>query len=417
MTRYLQDPLIILLAWLVGALYALSGARVYGILSETYPLSGGDYQFLKHEIHPLLGYLFGWSALFVTYSGSIAALGIAAAHYLGALVTIPDFGETFTLIDRTWLSLSTGTPKLIAVIFIFVFSWINYRGIYLSGLYQVILTAAIFFLLLGFSVGGLFSPAADFSNLFQPAPPRFILSGFLVALVAVIFSYSGWTTAVYVAEEIRQPNLLVPKALQLGVLLVGLIYLLINLTYLIALPASQMKDVINIASVVFEQLWGYQGKMIVSFIILIAVLSSLNSTILSGPRIYMAMGREGYLAGFTASLHPRFNSPRKAIWLQMFWSIILVLSGSFNQLLNFVVFVMVGFSLMAGWMAWRVINRRPKKKLINLTAILFYTLFCLIVMLNIFIEKPVESLLGSLLVSLAIPLYYIETKRKVNKML
>ena len=417
MTRYLQDPLIILLAWLVGACYALSGARVYGILSETYPLSGGDYQFLKHEIHPLLGYLFGWSALFVTYSGSIAALGIAAAHYLDALVTIPDFGETFTLIDRTWLSLSTGTPKLIAVIFIFVFSWINYRGIYLSGLYQVILTAAIFFLLLGFSVSGLFSPAADFSNLFQPAPPRFILSGFLVALVAVIFSYSGWTTAVYVAEEIRQPNLLVPKALQLGVLLVGLIYLLINLTYLIALPASQMKDVINIASVVFEQLWGYQGKMIVSFIILIAVLSSLNSTILSGPRIYMAMGREGYLAGFTAGLHPRFNSPRKAIWVQMFWSIILVLSGSFNQLLNFVVFVMVGFSLMAGWMAWRVINRRPKKKLINLTAILFYTLFCFIVMLNIFIEKPLESVVGSLLVSLAIPLYYVETKRKVNKML
>jgi APA family basic amino acid/polyamine antiporter len=298
-----------------------------------------------------------------------------------------------------------------------VFSWINYRGIYLSGLYQVILTSTIFLLLLGFSVTGLFSPAADFGNLCQPAPARFLLSGFLVALVAVIFSYSGWTTAIYVAEEIRQPNLLVPRALQLGVMLVGLIYLMINLTYLIAMPVSQMKDVINIASVVFERLWGYQGKFIVSFIILIAVLSSLNSTILSGPRIYMAMGREGYLAGFTASIHPRFNSPHKAIWLQMLWSIILVLSGSFNQLLNFVVFVIVGFSLMAGWMAWRVLNRRPKKQLIDLIAIVFYGLFCFVVMLNIFIEKPVESLIGLLLVLMAVPLYFVETKRKVNKML
>jgi len=416
MSSYLQDPLFILLAWLVGACYALSGARVYGILSEAYPLSGGDYQYLRHELHPLLGYLFGWSALFVTYSGSIAALGIAAAHYLDALVAIPGFDKPLTLVDSAWLVISAGPAKLIAVVFIVVFSWINYRGIYLSGVYQVILTSAIFCLLIGFSVSGLFSPSADFGYLFSTFARQFSSSGFLIALVAVIFSYSGWTTAIYVAEEIKQPGLLVPRALQIGILLVALIYLLINLTYLVAMPVSQMHDVINIASVAFEHLWGYQGGMIVSFIILVAVLSSLNSTILSGPRIYMAMGREGYLAGFTASLHRRFNSPYKAILLQMILSVILVLSGSFNELLNFVVFVMVGFSLMAGWMAWRVIKRRTERQVLSLTAIGFYTLFCFIVMLNIFFEKPAESLIGFLLVSLAVPLYYIETKRKANKM-
>ena len=417
MTSYLQNPLVILLAWFVGALYALSGARVYAILSGAYPLSGGDFQYLKHELHPLAAYLFGWSALFVTYSGSIAALSIAAAHYLNALLAIPAFERTFQLLDLHWMTITTSSPKLIAIGFIVVFSWINYRGIYLSGLYQVTLTAGIFLLLLLFSGIGLLSPVADFGFFLNTPQSDFLISNFLIALVAVIFSYSGWTAAIYVAEEIKQPDVMVPRALQTGVILVGGIYLLINLTYLVALPVAEMRQVINIASQVFERLWGMQGAMIVSFIILIAVLSSLNSTILSGPRIYMAMGREGYLAGMTTQLHPRFDTPYKAIYLQMAWSIILVLSGSFNELLNFVIFVIVGFSLLAGLMAWKVIRRMASWSVLNVTAIGFYTLFCLIVMLNIFFEKPTESLTGFLLVLLALPLYFFETKRNAGRIL
>jgi APA family basic amino acid/polyamine antiporter len=415
LATYLQKPFLIMLAWFVGALYALSGARVYSILSRAYPLSGGDYQYLKLELHPLAAYLFGWSALFVTYSGSIAALGIAAAYYLNALIRIPSFDLTFNLVNLGWFEFNYAHSKIIAIGFIITFSWINFRGIYLSGIYQIILTAGIFLLLIGFSMSGLISPGADYKLLFPMYETNTLFSGFLTALVAVIFSYSGWTTAIYVAEEIDQADRIVPKALQIGVLLVGGIYLLINLTYLVALPVNEMRDVINIASVVFERLWGTDGAMIISFIILIAVLSSLNSTILSGPRIYMAMGREGYLCGSTKALHPRFKSPFRAIYLQMIWSVILVVSGSFNQLLNYVIFVIVGFSLMAAWMAWRVIRRKGEVTYLNLSAIIFYLLFCLIVMLNILYEKPMASITGLLIVSLAVPLYYFEKKRIVNK--
>jgi APA family basic amino acid/polyamine antiporter len=239
----------------------------------------------------------------------------------------------------------------------------------------------------------------------------FNLSGFLTSLIAVLFSYIGWTTAVYVAEEIKEAKKVLPAALRLGVILVGLIYLWINLVYLIAVPIPEMKNVINIATPVFDTLWGTGGGVVISAIILIAVFSSLNSTILSGARIYMAMGRDGYFLGLTKDIHKKHKSPHKAIFFQAFWSIILVLSGSFNQLLSFIIFVIVAFSLLASFISFKIVIRNKDFSLSSLSGIGFYGLFCLTIMANTLIEKPVESIIGIILISLALPFYYFDKKR------
>ena len=158
MAQYIHSPLLILSAWLLGAFYAISGAIVYGILVRHYPLSGGDYQYLRKAAHPLAGYLFGWSCFFVTYSGSIAALSIGAAMYLGGLFGFYDFQSV--LLAVPFIAIDITLTKLVAILLILIFTWINYRGILLSAKYQIILTASIFVFLLVFSGAGLFSAAA-----------------------------------------------------------------------------------------------------------------------------------------------------------------------------------------------------------------------------------------------------------------
>jgi APA family basic amino acid/polyamine antiporter len=409
LTTYIHSPLLILLAWIIGAFYALSGGNVYGVLSKAYPLSGGDYQYLKNELHPLAGYIFGWSAFFITYSGSIAALGIAAAHYTVGIINLPDMAaETYTLFASGSIQIEYNHIKSIAILFILGFSYVNYKGILLSGKYQIGLTLTVSVLLIMFTLSGLISPKTNYEFLTRATTGSTGFSGFLVALIAVLFSYSGWTTVVYVAEEIDQAPKTVPKALITGVIVIGILYILINFVYLVALPLAEMKGVINIAALVFNRLWGDKGAIFISIIIIIAIFSSLNSTILSGPRIYQAMGREGLFFGLTRKLHPKYNSPYRAIILQMIWSIILVLSGGFNELLSFVVFVMTLFSFFAAFIAWQIKLRSKQLNILNRFSIGFYGLLCLTIMINTLIQKPFVSVVGILILLPAIPFYYFD---------
>jgi len=408
MATYIQSGPLILLAWFIGAIYAWSGAVVYGLLSNAYPLSGGDYQYLSRMVHPFTGYLFGWSAFFVTYSGSVAALAIASAYYLDGTLLFTSFDKS--LLDTGLFELSM--IKVVAVAAILFFTWINYRGIIVSGKFQIMLTGGILLLLIGFALAG--SVASDLGpeRVLQRTEIPANVSGFLTALIAVLFSYMGWTTAVYVAEEIENARKILPKALLIGVIMVAVIYLWINVVYLMNLSISEMQGVVNIGSLIAVNLWSGSGQIIVSALILVAVLSSLNSTILSGPRIYMAMGRDGFLMGKTEKLHPRFKVPHIALIWQAVWSIVLVLSGSFNQLLSFVVFVVVIFSIIAGILGLRIGLAQKGTSIWQKFGALFYIVFCFVILVNTLWQQMMESLIGLGIVILAVPFYYFEERRK-----
>ncbi len=410
MATYIHSGPLILLAWLIGALYAWSGAIVYGLLSSAYPLSGGDYQYLSRMVHPFTGYLFGWSAFFVTYSGSVAALAIASAYYLDGVLLFTHFDVQLLTIGFFELSVI----KVIAVLAIVLFTWINYRGIVVSGKFQITLTGGILLLLIAFALFGTLTTDNSAAQLLQHSEGAGGLPGFLTALIAVLFSYMGWTTAVYVAEEIENARKVLPRALLTGVILVALIYIWINIVYLLNLSLDQMRGVVNIGSLIADNLWGPSGQIILSALILVAVLSSLNSTILSGPRIYMAMGRDGFLMGKTEKLHPRFKAPYIALIWQAGWSIILVLSGSFNQLLSFVVFVVVIFSIIAGILGLRIALAGKETPFRYKFGALFYIIFCFVILINTLWQQMIESLIGLGIVILAVPFYYFEQRRKIR---
>ncbi len=256
---------------------------VYGLLSSAYPISGGDYQYLSRMVHPMAGYLFGWSAFFVTYSGSVAALAIAAAYYLDGTLLFVNFDLILLKIGFFEFSLI----KVIAILAILFFTWVNYRGIIISGRFQILLTGGIFILLIGFAIAGSISTEIDTSRLQQQAEMSGDITGFLTALIAVLFSYMGWTTAVYVAEEIENARKILPKALLVGVILVAIIYLWINVVYLLSLSLAEMRGVVNIGSLIAEHLWGGYGQIVVSLLILVAILrlAELNHSV-GAPDLY-----------------------------------------------------------------------------------------------------------------------------------
>jgi len=391
----------------LGGIYAISGAVVYSILSKEYPLSGGDFQYLKSEFHPILGYMFGWSALTITYTGSIAALTIGAAYYFNSVFKV-------TIINELNISIFVfNNEKLIAIFLVLIFSWINYRGIKISTKYQTILTALIISFILVFSLFGIFtvsnSPIFPISDSVE-----LDINSFLTAFIAVIFTFIGWTSAVYIAEEITEPKKTIPKSLFYGVMIVTTLYLLINFLYLYALPVSKLKNAINVATLVSENLWGTGIATVVSFFIFIAVLSTINSTILSGSRIYMSMSRVGYLFGKFADNHKKFRTPYKAIMIQAIWSIILILSGSFNQLLSFVVFVIMIFSTLAGIMSIRIYFRNKLNNYFKLFGLIVYTLICLIVSFNTLSTRFTESMIGLVIIFVSVLFYMIDKKQIVK---
>ena len=178
---------------------------------------------------------------------------------------------------------------------------------------------------------------------------------------------------------------------------------------------SGIKGAINVATLVSKHLWGSSIATLVSFFIFIAVLSTINSTILSGSRIYMSMSREGYLFGKFASFHKKYNTPYKAIILQSVWSILLIISGSFNQLLSFVVFVIMIFSTLAGIMSIKIYFRKKITSFVKLILLIIYTLICLLVSINTLFTQLLESITGLGLVFLSFLFYLIEKKQIVKK--
>ena len=396
------DPQMILWVWAAGALYALSGAMVYGFLAKRMPYSGGDYRYLKEYLPSYFPFLFGWSGLFVTYTGSIAALAIGAASYLDILVPILHLSGSFLFIDGF---------KIAAIIFVLIFTVINVLGIRSGGKTQITLTLLIFLLILGFIIAGYLSGA---QHLLSAGTSVLVkeFSPFLSALAAVLFTYMGWTTVVYIAEEVQNPRRNIPLALGIGVLLTALLYMGINFIFLSTLPVSEAAGQINVAALSAQKLWGAGVAGLTSAMILIAILSSMNSTILSGPRIFQVMAADGFLWKKLQTEHNKYKTPSTALWIQGFWSVLLLLSGTFDQLLTMVVAVILFFSILTAGIAVKILWReRERFQLLLWAGTVIYIAMCLLIFSTILWTQFLTTLAGVLILSPSIPVYLWQRKR------
>lgn len=424
MARVLPNAGLILLVWAAGGLLTLAGALAYGELGAMYPRAGGLYHFLKEAYGPLWGFLYGWTAFLVIMSGGIAALAVAFGEYLGSF--LPFFSTRNVLLavplgGWTW-SLSGG--QLAAAAAILVLTAVNHLGLREGAWVQNALTvlkigAILAFVAFGFSR---LAPAAP-AMATVPAPGLAggaLLSAFGVAMIAALWTYDGWYGLTFSAGEMKNPGRSLPLGLVGGTAAVIALYLLLNWVYVRTLTVAAMAETPRIGETAAAALFGPPGARLVSLAVLVSTFGCLSATILYSSRIYLPMAEDGLFFRSLAEVDPRYRTPVKSLWAQSSWAVLLTLSGTYEQLYTYVVFAGVLFHAATGAAVF-VLRRtrpdlpRPYRAWGYPVVPALFVLVSLAMVANTLVERPVESLLGLLLVALGLPAYaYWRSRRRAS---
>lgn len=359
----LGQPLLVIGIWVAGALVALAGCLAYAELGMNIPKAGGEYAYLREAWGPGWGFLSGWVSFFAGFSAPIAATAIAFSEYLSHY--LPSLSASSVPTSHfTWLHL--GNAEWISIGVILCFATINVFSLQIASRLQNFLTAfklavIAVFLVAAFSVGN-----GNWAN-FQLTTSRTSTYGlgaqFAVSLIFVMFAYSGWNAASYVAEEIKDPERSLPLALLLGTGLVAVLYIALNIAFVYALPLGAMKGVVAVGAVSSDALFGQYVGNFFSAIMAGALLSSISAMSLVGPRVYYAMGRDGCFPAQAAQVHPRWRTPAKAIWYQAVAAAAMVLTGTFEALIYYIGFSLILFAALAVAGLLRVRNRPQFRRL------------------------------------------------------
>lgn len=342
-----QHPWLFLSTWVAGGLLAFAGAMAYAELAALRPRAGGEYVYLRAAYGRLAAFLTGWTSFVAGFSGAIAVGAVILADYLGRFIPAAKDTTPLLTIPLPFVPLTLSRQSLVALSAIAIMSLIHLRGVgpgrfvtnLLAGLK---VSALLIFIALGFSIG-----AGSTSNLAQSAAP---VSGaaWLLALIPVMFTYSGWNAAAYVAEEVRTPERNVPLALAMGTLAVIAIYFLLNLLFLYVLPVDQLARVEgSVLDVIADRLLGARAGDVMGIVSIVSIAASISAMTFAGPRVYYAMARDGLFFRAAARVHPRYRTPASSIIAQAVWSGLLVLSGGARALTTYTGFSIVLFAGIA----------------------------------------------------------------------
>ncbi len=325
----------LLLLWVVGGIVAMCGALSYGEMAALFPRSGGEYNYLSNTYHPAFGFLSGWISATVGFSAPVAMAGVALGTYSSSIIGLP--------------------PQMIAIIVIILISMIHATDIGLGSIFQQYSTGVKVVLIIGFIFGGLLltpNPQPILNNIVPTdADWSMVFSGgFAVNLAFVSFAYSGWNAAAYLANEIENPRVNVPRALVTGTLVVMIAYILLNIVFLYTLPVSTYageqlanikanKGPLEVGYLSAQQFLGDNGGKIMAGMIALLLISSISAMIFAGPRVMQAMGEDVKSLRFL-SIKNKKGIPVLAIILQSAISIVLVLSAQFDTILYAIAFTL-----------------------------------------------------------------------------
>ena len=340
-------PWLFLGVWIAGGLLAFAGAMAYAELAALRPRAGGEYVYLRAAYGRLMAFLTGWTSFVAGFSGAIAASAVVLAFYLGRFVPAAADATPIFTIPVPFVPLVFSRQAFVALAAIALMSWIHLRGVGPGRLVGNLLaglkvSALLIFIALGFSIGA--GSSANLQQVAGAVPP----AAWLLALIPVMFTYSGWNAAAYVAEEIKDPGRNVPKALALGTLAVIVIYVLLNVLYLYVLPVGQLAQVKgSVLDIIADRLLGTRAGDIMGIVSIISLAASISAMVFAGPRVYYAMARDGLFVRPAARIHPRYKTPAVSIVAQAVWSGLLVLSGSATTLTTYTGFAVVLFAGIA----------------------------------------------------------------------
>jgi APA family basic amino acid/polyamine antiporter len=403
----LPGPGWVLACWLLGGLIALSGALCYAELATRMPEVGGEYVYLKKLYHPILGFLTGWTSFVVGFTVPIAASALAFSEYIFSASGAPATGATSAL-----------PKKALALAVIALFTLIHYRGLRTGGRVQNVLTALKILIIGGLALAGAFAVRAPFSALALPSPGSGTLLGFGTAMMMVMFAFSGWNASSYIAGEMRNPRRNLPLSLVAGTLAVTLLYLAVNVFIFRSLPYAESRGVIAIVAAASVRAFGpWMGKSL-GVLVSLCLLSSLSAFIILGPRVYYSMARDGIFFKSAARIHPSFRVPGWSILCQGFFAAVMVLVGSFEQLLIYMGFALNIFPWLAvfGLVLARKRSRGGEAAVFRTWGYpatpVFYLAASLGLMAVNYLNRPLESTAAVVTVLAGIPVYILWLGRK-----
>ncbi|MBD0315695.1 MAG: amino acid permease [Nitrospiraceae bacterium] len=399
LARDLGDPLTILMLWCIGGLFALGGAMIYGELGSILPHAGGDYVYLREAYGPLISFLSGWTSFTIGFGAAVAASAITFSSYALRVIPLDELGG--------W------TAKGLSLTLLWTVTLLHSRGLATGGRLQRLLTTTKVIAVAGFILAGLFASGSHFPTL-RPSgtgPPA--LGATAIGLIIVIYCYLGWNVASYIAAEIQDPRHTLHRVMIGGTAFVSGLYLLLNVVYLSALSITELaqEPIVPVAEKAAAALWGPASGSMVAALLSLSIAGAVSAMVWAGPRVYWAMARDGAISPWLAHLHPRTGVPVRAILFQSTWASVLILTGTFEQLLVYSGLVLALFTALSLSTIFCLRGRTAVAGDIYrspcypwLPAVLVIGTFSLVC--YSLIERPTESLNGMATVLLGIPLYY-----------
>jgi APA family basic amino acid/polyamine antiporter len=441
----LPNPTLFFLVWVLGGVISLCACVAFAELGSMYPDSGGQYIYLREAYGDLVAFLYGWMLFAVANGGSIAALSVAAAAYMGNIVPFMSQQHVMVNINLPYPALAHG--RVVEAIFTIVFTrahavglvliailtCVNVYGLRWGALLQNVstwtkFTAMTAFVVLGFAIGkGHWSNFSSRASAQAPGGlsmglgPGQLISALGVGLIAVFWAYDDWVYITWVAGEVKDPRRNVPLAMVLGVLAVGAIYLAMNMTYVYALPLSEVAKYETIAHAAAAKLFSPAAAVWLSAMIAISCFSAAATCTLSGARVYLAMAQDGAFFRRMAVIHPKWRTPAFSLIGQGIWAAVLTMSGRYDQLYTYVIFGMVlSYTLTVIGLfvlRWKQPDvPRPYRCTGYPWLPAIYILVGVAWTLNTIIERPGEAFWGAAIVLLGVPgyLYWKKRSRRIT---
>src|SRR5215813_3132499 len=455
--REVGSPALLIGAWAVAGFMTIAAALTYGELAAMMPRAGGQYVYLRESLGPLWGFLYGWTLFLVIQTGTIAAVGVAFGKFLGIFwpaISSHNWILHFWTVPKIpigpmvlgGMDVGLNTQNLVAILVVVTLSVINVFGIKTGAIIQNIFTAAKVAALLGLVIFGILlgrnaqAVAANFgANFWKNAGLGTLhdvgagvlvstLTVLAIAQVGSLFSADAWNNVTFTAGEVKNPSRNLPLSLAMGTGVVIALYVACNFIYLGALPllgnmngstlferGIQYASEDRVATAVITQMFGSYGGKIMAIAIMISGFGCCNGLILAGARVYYAMAKDGVFFRNVASLHPTYKTPVVSLMVQMVWTAILCVSGTYNDLLNYVIFAVLVFYILTifGLFVLRKTHpeaERPYKAVGYPVLPAIYIVMALFIDVVLLRYKPQFTWPGLIIVLLGIPVYYLWTR-------
>ena len=421
--RQTNSSILLMLCWIIAGITTICGALCYGELASTIPDEGGQYIYLTKIFSEKLAFIYGWTLFAVIQTGTLAAVNIAFAKFIGLI---------FPIISENTVILSIGSyhlsfQRLFAVLTVLLLTYINSRGVKHGIITQHLFTVTKVFSMVAIICIGLFvgfntdTLISNFSFSNNIIPKGFdLVTVISVALVGSMFASITWNNVTFIASEIKKPVRNIPMALIIGTLAVITLYFFINLIYTGVMPLETIKNAHEdiVAAELVNTIYGKSGMVIIAIIIAISAFGCANGMILTGSRVYYKMAKDRLFFRSLAQVNRKTKVPENSLWLQCFWICILILWGSYSQLLDYVIYSSLIFYVITIWGIFKMRRIYRKKRVafrVNNVVIAVFLIFAIYIITGLTFYKPLYTVPGLIITLIGIPIYHVRDKIRRRK--